>query len=142
MAKVTFLALIVSVLLFQSCSDEGWTEERKEKILSKCTEDKYECDCYLEVTMEYFKNPEDYNLKAEKDLNYQKDLKDKCMVVAWKDEEFIPLYEKCNSEEYDCDCAIGKIVDGFKGKKAFEAALKKNPDLLKELFTECKIVRD
>lgn len=137
--KIALFGLITSAFLLQSCGEDGWTDERKDKILAKCSDDLYDCDCYLEVTMESFENPEDYNKKAEKDLDYKKELEIKCQVVAWQDEEFIPLYEKCNTDEYDCDCAIGKIVDTYKGKKSFEAAMKKNPDLLKELFAECKL---
>lgn len=147
MMKKVLFGLISMTFLLQSCGEDGWSDDRKEKIMGKCNEEMYDCECYLELTMETFKDPEDYNKKAEKDHEYQKQIKEKCGKTAtstadggdtWKDEDFAPLYEKCNTEIYDCDCAVGMIIDKYSGKKAFEAALSADAGLLDNLFSDCK----
>ena len=147
MIKKTLFGLISASFLLVSCGGDEWSDERKEKIMGKCNEELYDCECYLELTMESFENPEDYNKKAEKDLEYQKQLKVKCGKQkeqsaggdVWADEDFAPLYENCNPEEYDCDCGVGKIIETYPGKKSFEEAKAKNPELLKEMFGDCKL---
>lgn len=147
MIKKVFFWMISMAFLLHSCGEDGWSDDRKEKIKSKCNEELYDCECYLELTMETFKDPEDYNKKAEKDLEYQKQIKEKCDKRAsgakdgdvWADEDFAPLYENCNTDEYDCDCAIGKIIESYPGKVSFGDAMSKDVNLLTKLFEDCRI---
>jgi hypothetical protein len=130
------MTLVLTSLLISSCG--GWTDERKEKIMGKCIEDKFDCDCYLKVTMEKYPDPEDYNKKSEKDEAYKKTLKVEC-GIGWEDDEFMPLYEKCDTELYDCDCAVTKIVDSYPNKSSFDKAINENPDLFEQKLGDCRL---
>ena len=130
--------LFSALFLIAFLSGCGWTDERKDKILGKCIEDRYDCDCYLKVTMERYPNPEDYNAKSEEDQEYKEKLEIEC-GRGWKDEEVIALYEKCDTELYDCDCGIGVIVEKYKSNASFQNAINDNPKLLDMALNECKL---
>jgi hypothetical protein len=64
--KLISIFFTISLLLFiSSCNDGSWNDERKQKILDQCMEDVYDCECYLETTIDAFPIPEDYNTKDE-----------------------------------------------------------------------------
>ena len=76
MKRLVSLMMLGSVLLMSSCGG-GWTEEKKQKIENDCVADGgYDCDCYVNKTVETFKNPEDYNNQsAEMKEKYEESLK-------------------------------------------------------------------
>jgi len=39
--------------------NDGWTQEKREKVLSRCNPERYNCLCYLKESMKMFDNPED-----------------------------------------------------------------------------------
>lgn len=68
-----FLPLLccLSIFTFSSCG--GWTDERKKIITDKCDEDLYDCNCYLQKTIESFPEPDQYNTTLENEAaNQQK----------------------------------------------------------------------
>ena len=73
--KLISIFLTISLLLFiSSCDDGSWNDERKQKILDRCVEDIYDCECYLKTTIDAFPIPEDYNTKLEYEDKYQEEV--------------------------------------------------------------------
>ena len=65
MKRLVSLLMIGTVLLLSSCGG-GWDEERKNKIKNDCiAEGGYDCDCFVEKTLETFKTPEEYNNQSD-----------------------------------------------------------------------------
>lgn len=132
--QILFSALFIGAFLV-GC---GWTDERKDKILGKCIEDRYDCDCYLKITMDRYPDPDDYNTKSEDDSEYKEKLEMEC-GKGWKDEEVVSLYEVCDTEKYDCDCGIEKIVDKYSNYSSFKNAIESDSKLMDDLMKDCKI---
>ena len=75
--KLISIFFTISLLLFVSSCDNGsWNDERKQKILDLCMEDIYDCECYLQTTIDAFPTPEDYNTKLENEEKYQEEIDD------------------------------------------------------------------
>lgn len=61
----------LSILTLASCG--GWTDERKKTITDKCDAELYDCNCFLQKTMETFPEPDQYNSTLENEAaNQQK----------------------------------------------------------------------
>ncbi len=83
MTKKLNLISISLIFLLTACG--GWTDARKQKILDKCQEDIYDCECYLNKTIESFSDPNEYNtiMENEKEnketVDSYNELTDECM---------------------------------------------------------------
>jgi hypothetical protein len=67
----TYLALLTITLVSCGNPDE-WNEERKQIVKDKCDSELFDCDCFLESTIEYFPNAQDYNKTLENESKNQK----------------------------------------------------------------------
>ena len=121
-----YLLLGGLALIMTSCG--GWGEDEEEKLHAKCKEHIYDCDCYVKTTVEFFESPDDYNDNSEGNEKYAEALED-CMkevegdgeeAAGWSvaDEDF--LWEKCNDQEYECNCYVNTTMDFFQTAKDFE----------------------
>ena len=74
MMKKLNLISISLIFLLTACG--GWTDARKQKILDKCENDVFDCDCFLNNTIESFPDPNEYNniMENEKDNMEKVDL--------------------------------------------------------------------
>lgn len=71
MRVIFFIACCASVFLLTACG--GWTDERKKTITDKCDAELYDCNCFLQKTMEAFPEPDQYNQTLENEsANQQK----------------------------------------------------------------------
>lgn len=67
----TYLALLTITLV--SCGNPNeWNDERKQIVKDKCDSELFDCDCFLESTIEYFPNAQDYNKTLENESKNQK----------------------------------------------------------------------
>ncbi len=67
----TYLALLTITLVSCGNPDE-WNDERKQIVKDKCDSELFDCDCFLESTIEYFPNAQDYNKTLENESKNQK----------------------------------------------------------------------
>lgn len=67
----TYLALLTITLVSCGNPDE-WNQERKQIVKDKCDSELFDCDCFLESTIEYFPNAQDYNKTLENESKNQK----------------------------------------------------------------------
>ena len=87
--KFKFLLIAAAVTLLSSCAGDPneWTEERKQIVKDKCDSEIYDCDCYLETTIEFFQDAQSYNTILENESENQEkvdaywDKLDECMAV-------------------------------------------------------------
>lgn len=77
MKRLVSLLMVGVVLLMSSCGG-GWDEEKKTKVKNQCiAKAEYDCDCYMEKTLEHFKTPEDFNnQKDDVKKAFEKSIKD------------------------------------------------------------------
>ena len=71
--KFKFLLISAAVTLLSSCAGDPnkWTEERKQIVKDKCDSEIYDCDCYLETTIEFFQDAQSYNTILESESENQ-----------------------------------------------------------------------
>lgn len=56
-----------------SSMNDGWTYEKEKRFFDRCkSEDKYDCDCKLDIVKANYPNPEDYNAIFENEANNAK----------------------------------------------------------------------
>lgn len=56
-----------------SCGNpDEWTEERKQIVKDKCDSELFDCDCFLNSTIEFFPNAQEYNKTLENESKNQK----------------------------------------------------------------------
>jgi hypothetical protein len=71
MKSLFILFLISTTIILTSCG--GWNDDRKKTILDKCDAELYDCNCFLQKTMETFPEPDQYNETLENEAaNQQK----------------------------------------------------------------------
>lgn len=63
MKQLFFFLSTVLFLSLTSCG--GWNDDRKNTITAKCDAEIYNCDCFLQKTIETFPDPEQYNATME-----------------------------------------------------------------------------
>ncbi|MDX1653216.1 MAG: hypothetical protein R3277_12025 [Brumimicrobium sp.] len=66
MVRISGLLVFSLILSLTSCS-EGWNEENKSVVRDRCLGEVYDCDCYMDKTLEVFKNPAEYNTQTPED---------------------------------------------------------------------------
>lgn len=73
-----FSILVSSGLFLLTSCGGGWNDARQTRIKNDClTKGNYDCECYLETTMEIFENPQDYNKQSDEDkATYAEKLKE------------------------------------------------------------------
>ncbi|MGM0480041.1 MAG: hypothetical protein ACQERC_12540 [Bacteroidota bacterium] len=88
MKRLVSLFTVGTVMLMSACGG-GWTEEKKQKVENDCiTTGTYDCDCYVETTVETFKTPGEYNQRSdEAKKKYREALKSCEKDVEKSDEE-------------------------------------------------------
>lgn len=105
----------------------GWTDARKKTIKNKCQSEKYDCDCFLKVTLDMFEAPEDYNNASDEELaKYEERLNSECKIPedekaadeGWKDEDIEAVLSRC-PEGYDCDCYMSRVMETFPNKETY-----------------------
>ena len=86
----TLSFLCCSIFIFIACEGDPneWNEERKQIITDKCDNEVFDCDCYLNTTMEHFPNAQDYNTTLENESENQENI----------DDYWDKLYDECMSE--------------------------------------------
>lgn len=67
------LSIAAAVILLSSCAGDPneWTEERKQVVIDKCDSEMFDCDCYLETTIEFFPEAQSYNTTLENESDNQ-----------------------------------------------------------------------
>jgi len=59
---VASIAFAIIGLIKVSAMNDGWTKEKQKAFIDRCkSEDKYDCDCKLQIVKSTYPNPEDYN---------------------------------------------------------------------------------
>ncbi|TNE56224.1 MAG: hypothetical protein EP338_01250 [Bacteroidetes bacterium] len=71
MRKGYQIALCATLLLTACDNPNEWTEERKQIVKDKCDNDLYDCDCFLEKTVNFFPEAQDYNKTLENESENQ-----------------------------------------------------------------------
>ena len=88
MKTIYFSFALLTVGLI-SCSDPNeWNDERKQIVKDKCDSELFDCDCFLNSTMEYFPNAQDYNTTLENESKNQEKV----------DKYWDKVYESCMLE--------------------------------------------
>lgn len=70
-SKILLIGGITLALASCSGDPDEWTDERKQIVKDKCDSEIFDCDCYLETTIEYFPNAQDYNKTLENESDNQ-----------------------------------------------------------------------
>ena len=84
--KTIYISFALLTIGLTSCSDPNeWNDERKQIVKDKCDSELYDCDCFLNSTMEYFPNAQDYNTTLENESKNQEKV----------DKYWDKLYESC-----------------------------------------------
>lgn len=84
--KIFKSLLLVLPITIVSCG--GWTDARKQKVLDKCQNDIYDCDCFLNTTMTTFQDPDAYTSTMENETDNQE-----AVDAYWDD-----IFESCLKE--------------------------------------------
>ena len=75
--KIIYISFAVLTFTLVSCGNPNeWNDERKQIVKDKCDSDLFDCDCFLETTMENFPNAQDYNTTLENESENQKKVDD------------------------------------------------------------------
>ena len=61
--KIFNSIIIVLSIALMSCG--GWTDARKQKVLDKCENDTFDCDCFLTTTVTTFQDTDIYTSTME-----------------------------------------------------------------------------
>ena len=71
--KFKFLLMAATVALLSSCAGDPneWTEERQQIVKDKCDSEMFDCECYLETTIEFFQDAQSYNTVLENESENQ-----------------------------------------------------------------------
>ena len=84
--KTIYISFALLTIGLTSCSDPNeWNDERKQIVKDKCDSELFDCDCFLNSTMEYFPNAQDYNTTLENESKNQEKV----------DKYWDKLYESC-----------------------------------------------
>ena len=86
-------SILVSFIGFSKVSsmNDGWTQEKEKRFLDRCkSEDKYDCDCKLDIVKANYPNPEDYNAIVDNEANNAK-------AVSTLNDKFNTACMKCDS---------------------------------------------
>lgn len=84
--KTIYISFALLTIGLTSCSDPNeWNDERKQIVKDKCDSELFDCDCFLNSTMEYFPNAQDYNNTLENESKNQEKV----------DKYWDKLYESC-----------------------------------------------
>lgn len=84
--KTIYLSFALLTISLISCGNpDEWNDERKQIVKDKCDSELFDCDCFLESTMESFPNAQDYNKTLENESKNQE------KVDAYWDK----LYDSC-----------------------------------------------
>lgn len=84
--KTIYLSFALLTISLVSCGNpDEWNDERKQIVKDKCDSELFDCDCFLESTMESFPNAQDYNKTLENESKNQE------KVDAYWDK----LYDSC-----------------------------------------------
>lgn len=87
--KLRLFTIAGSLLFLTACDDPNeWTEERKQIVKDKCDSEIFDCDCFLETTVNEFPKAQDYNTTLENESENQE------KVDAYWDK----LYDNCMTE--------------------------------------------
>lgn len=71
--KTIYISLALLSFSLASCGDPNeWNDERKQIVKDKCDSELFDCDCFLESTIEFFPNAQDYNTTLENESKNQK----------------------------------------------------------------------
>ena len=70
-SKILLIGGITLALASCSGDPDEWTDERKQIVKDKCDSEIFDCDCYLETTIEYFPKAQDYNKTLENESDNQ-----------------------------------------------------------------------
>ena len=65
--KLTLFCLLSVAFFIASCSEDPneWSEERRKIVKDKCDSEIFNCDCFVEKTIEFFPQAQSYNKTLE-----------------------------------------------------------------------------
>lgn len=87
--KTIYISFALLTIGLMSCSDPNeWNDERKQIVKDKCDSELFDCDCFLNSTIEYFPNAQDYNTTLENESKNQEKV----------DKYWDKIYESCMLE--------------------------------------------
>jgi hypothetical protein len=87
--KTIYISFALLTISLVSCGNpDEWNDERKQIVKDKCDSELFDCDCFLNSTMEFFPNAQDYNKTLENESKNQEKV----------DKYWDKLYESCMKE--------------------------------------------
>lgn len=87
--KTIYFSFALLTIGLMSCSDPNeWNDERKQIVKDKCDSELFDCDCFLNSTIEFFPNAQDYNTTLENESKNQEKV----------DNYWDKIYESCMLE--------------------------------------------
>jgi len=70
--KTIYISFALLTISLVSCGNpDEWNDERKQIVKDKCDSELFDCDCFLNSTMEFFPNAQDYNKTLENESKNQ-----------------------------------------------------------------------